>query len=973
MDPAQIIDSILSILSSERDPEPQVVEQLNRQLTEALTPVNARLRRCDKLLHDGQRSQAIELCEVEPHLLDVVALLDFPERGVWDDYVGQFQVAPAPALLVDVAAELNEAYTAQMSLQGVLDQFRLHSLARSPLSVRTVILRQLVDRDPNNLPWQQDLQAYERARLSEIKAEVDLASSKRNVTVLAEAERELTETPWVSGRPSKLLEYVARAHNALRRVVASEQLEELAQKLTTAFAAFDIDTARRHRDRWNALSNVVSLEATDPLYELASPALHWVAENDRRDREEHDTLQSLADLDAAIDGGASRLELERLYRQATKTGQDLPAAVKNRYEARIDYLETMARRRTQVVVVGIVLAFAVSAVGVGAYYQHSQRVQEKVGRLTALREHMQSGNLAAARDDVQKCEENSAPVFQSAEYQALVAELSVAESTERDRQLHFESSLEMARETGLKSPTWGNLDSGLAKLAEAGKIAGTRPGELARVKRVENELRKEMRQLQEAVDSKFQTEFQSMVSTLDTLDVGQESMVLQALEQARTLRTRERVSSELFSELDLLISRLDAMSKTAAEIREDEKLFESVTRSVGDIRSFTSAIETYLQRFPPPARPHSEPIRQTLEEGRNVWPAIKRWNDFCSTWKSTDLKNTTAVKAAQFATHSRSLRTDYTAFPFPETFLQVADHMEAVGKQAGTDGEGRFAPVVALLNNPLYNKIYAVRKKTGEVYYCPKPPLFEKGKCTFDYFIDSGLSKKKSEIATPDSIEMDSNATDHHWDAPQWKLARDIIPLLDRLTPQTWEGNIEQALKRVMSDQAIDPILKMQLATEILQAGADGSLVISAAFAEPLQIMKEKIEQLRGNWIDPTNTDGRRIRRLASEALISVDFDQPFQKLKLTQSSLSDDKWDIEYRWVGWIVKDYREKWECRLKAPLGARDTGSLVTIRAVDASHWQFEEVASVKDGQSILAKEGSGFQEGRPVFFVENRESD
>ena len=160
MDPAQIIDSILSILSSERDPEQHAVEQLNRQLTEALTPVNARLRRCDKLLHDGQRSQAIELCEVEPQLLDVVALLDFPERSVWDDYVEQFHLTPAPKLLVDVAAELNEAYTAQMSLQGVLDQFRLHSLARSPLSVRTLTLRQLVDRDPNNLLWQQDLQAY---------------------------------------------------------------------------------------------------------------------------------------------------------------------------------------------------------------------------------------------------------------------------------------------------------------------------------------------------------------------------------------------------------------------------------------------------------------------------------------------------------------------------------------------------------------------------------------------------------------------------------------------------------------------------------------------------------------------------------------------------------------------------------------------------------------------------------------------
>lgn len=973
MDITSIIDSILSILSSGHDPEPQVVEQLNRQLTEALTPVNSRLRRCDKLLHDGQRSQAIELCEVEPHLLDLVAMLDFPERSVWDDYVGQFQITPAPVLLVEVAAELNEAYTEQMSLQGILDQFRLHSLARSPLSVRTGILRQLVDRDPNNLLWQQDLQAYERSRLSEIKSEVEAAASRKNVTLVAEVERELTETAWLSGSPSKLMDYVAKTHNTLRRVVAGEQLEELAHKLTTAFAGFDIATARRHRDRWNALSRVASLETTDPLYELAAPALHWIAENDRRDAEEQGTLQSLADLDVAIDGGASRLDLERIHRLATKSGQDLPAGLKNRYQARIEYLETMARRKSRVVVLSVVMAFVGSAVGVGAYFQHSQRVQEKTGRVTALQDHLQSGNLTAARDDAQRCEADSPAVFQSAEYQALVADLSVAETAEQNRESLLESALETARDVGLAAPTWGNLEAALVKLVEAEKIAENRPGELARVKQVENELRKELRSLQSAVDSKYQADLEAIVSTLDTLDVSQESTIVQTLEQARTLRTRERVSSELFSDLDLLITRLDAMSKTASEIREDEKIFANVTSSVGDTRNFIAALEAYRSRFPPPSRPHSEPIRQTLEEDGNIWPAIKRWNDFCDTWKSTDPYNTPADKAAQFATHARSLRAEYAAFPFPQGFLLVANHLEAVGKQAGPDGEGLFSPLVALLNNPLYSKIYTVRKKSGEMYYCPKPPLFEKEKYTFDYFIDTGLLRKKVEILTSDSIEDDGSGGEHHWDAPQWKLAREIIPLFDKLTPQTWEGNVEQAVQRVLSDKKIDPILKVQLATEMIQTATEGSLVFGEVFAEPLQIMKGTVEQLRGNWIDPANEEGRRIRRLATEALISVDLDQKFQELKNRRRSLGDEKWNIEYRWVGWIVKDYREKWECRLKSPLGVKDAGRLVTIRAVDGARWQFEDVASVRGGQFVLVKEGGGLQEGRPVFFVETEQED
>ena len=123
MDLGEIIDSIVSILSSEQDPDPQTLERVNQQLAEALTPVNARLRLCDKLLNNGQRSQAIELCETDPPLLELVAQLDFPERSVWNDYVEQYFLTPAPTLLVDVAAELNDAYTAQLSVQGVLTRY----------------------------------------------------------------------------------------------------------------------------------------------------------------------------------------------------------------------------------------------------------------------------------------------------------------------------------------------------------------------------------------------------------------------------------------------------------------------------------------------------------------------------------------------------------------------------------------------------------------------------------------------------------------------------------------------------------------------------------------------------------------------------------------------------------------------------------------------------------------------------------
>ena len=989
MEATQIVDSIVTVLSSERDPDASIVDQLNRKLSSAIEPINDRLRQCEKLLLSGQRSEAIELCENDPPLLDIVAVLDFPERSAWDDYVEQFFLTPAPALLVDSAAELNEAYTSQLSVQGLLDQFRLHSLSRSPLSVRTPILRQLAERDPNNLAWQQDLQAFEKARLIEIKADVDAIVAKKDgrssddLETVAQAERELIETTWAVSRPAKLLDFVSSTHSTMRRSMAREMLQSLAQKLTTAFGAFDIQAGREHRDRWTALANIAELTTTDPLHDLASPALNWIAESDRRDLEEQITLQSISDLDSAIDSGASRLELERLARSATKGGQDLPAALRNRYEARVAYLDAMAKRKSVAIVSSVVVTLLAAAAALAAYYIHSNRVQEKLIRIAVLSTHLDTGELIAAREDVHSCEKDSLAVFQSGEYQALIADLTSAEVKEESRVQHLNTILNDAQETGLKTPTWTNLESALKKTQEAQEIAGTRTGELARVKQVENELRREMRKFQEEVDNKYLEEMKGIVSVLDQLDLGQEAVVLRTLEQARALRNRDRVSTELFAELDLVLTRLEGMAKTSAEIQEDEKLFEKITESVGDTKAYTAALEGYLRRFPPPDRPHSEPIRRSLEEGRNIWPGVFRWNGFYGTWKDTAPYNIPVEKASQFASHARRLERDCAGYPFPNGFLEVVEHLESVGRQAGSDNQGLFSSFIALLNNPLYKGIYSIRAKSGEVFYSSKAPFFENGRYIFDYYLDTSLSKKKEKRLLKIEVEIDEIDKDHQWDAPQWKLALEILPLLtpsdplkpqqDSLTQKNWDKNIESVVQKIRSNKTVDPILKLQLMAEVLQTGMQGSAALKSAFSGTAQTMQAKVDELRGNWINPTLMDWQKRQEEAKDFIVSLDLDKPFEDLKNNKKDLSSAKWSVEYRWVGWVAKNYRGQWECRFKTPLGPQDSGDLLVIQLVDGKKMQFDKIATVSGGRHDLATEGNGLQEGRPVYFVSSPKGD
>ncbi len=97
------------------------------------------------MLKAGLRSEAIQQCEVEPNLLDVVATLDFPERDYWVQLLNQYGHPSSGPLLMDVAADLNEAYAEEQPLETLLDRHRLLALAHSPLRLRIKTLRQLAD------------------------------------------------------------------------------------------------------------------------------------------------------------------------------------------------------------------------------------------------------------------------------------------------------------------------------------------------------------------------------------------------------------------------------------------------------------------------------------------------------------------------------------------------------------------------------------------------------------------------------------------------------------------------------------------------------------------------------------------------------------------------------------------------------------------------------------------------------------
>src|SRR5262245_42195467 len=65
---------------------------------EACRAVNARLQRCEEFLQRGLRSEAVYVAEVEPAVLDLVAVLQFQERPELEQLLLTYGLPAPPPL-----------------------------------------------------------------------------------------------------------------------------------------------------------------------------------------------------------------------------------------------------------------------------------------------------------------------------------------------------------------------------------------------------------------------------------------------------------------------------------------------------------------------------------------------------------------------------------------------------------------------------------------------------------------------------------------------------------------------------------------------------------------------------------------------------------------------------------------------------------------------------------------------------------
>jgi hypothetical protein len=350
-DPQRMVEQLRHFLHSADQTAGDALRVLAQEYAEVCAEVNQRLRRCDDFLRQGLLSEAIHFAEQsEPPLLDLLALVDFPERAQWDQVVLAYQLPPGPPLRLDTAEALNQAYVQLQPSAQLLREHRRLALARAPLPERLAVMRRLAVLESGNPLWEQDIRDFERARGQELQTEVEQACARQDTDRLSLLLHELLAPAWLVP-PSPALAEMVRGHlsrDSARR--GRQQLEQLANALHEAFGARDEELARKLLEEWQTLAHDLEVTPADRLCGDVAAVRDWLHKRVQRQEEERAYLTDLEALEKGLRSARVGEEaLQELYNAVATSKQGVPEQVEAAYQERRQTLRRASDRRERLI------------------------------------------------------------------------------------------------------------------------------------------------------------------------------------------------------------------------------------------------------------------------------------------------------------------------------------------------------------------------------------------------------------------------------------------------------------------------------------------------------------------------------------------------------------------------------------------------------------------------------------------------
>lgn len=972
LDYQRVVEDLRNALYEASSGNPQSLPVAAAAYNQACIAVNERLRQCGSLLRQGLRSEAIQQCELEPNLLDLVAMLDFPERQQLPEFLQHFNLPQAPIMLLDVAAALNEAYAAQQPLESLLEQHRLLALARGPLNLRIGVMRQIAELDFNNPIWREDIALFEAERLTQIKQEVSRAAKAYDRDRLEELCKEVAAPAWQSTPPASLRQQLERALEDAWQQESRSRLEELEPQLNDAFAAFDVHRGMQLREDWEVNVSRCQLDAADPLAQRAAPALEWLAEQEIREQEEDGFQAAVAALEQALDGRWSDtpsnkasdevVELERRYAVVARFGRELPVHLERRYRNRMLALEDSQRRRFRLLVTAAVCVLLAAGSGVSVLLMRMSFDREVETQAATIERLLQNGGLEETRRYVEQLQQQQPAVAAAAPVQEQVLLLEKQIEEERQRVEEFKQAIEAVVSAGYESPNRRALD-------RARQLAQT-SAEKSQVAQAESDIATAQRRIQEQRDQVFLTDFRPLADQVAALPTKSFPSLEAELAHVRQLHSdlqaldarNKQVTPALRQQMQPLFARIQGHQTRILAQQEEEQVLERIARNAHNDVGYLSALQGYIDAYPDTARAAS--FRKVIEESE-TWKEIDAWNDMAAWWNNKTQGQLSPALALELIDKVANYHKNHPQWPLTDSLQQQTSAIQCIADRYNAQGESIARALRNLLQVPLHSVCYVVdlnegAKKTYYIQALPNPQGMAQVNLNI-YINRQGETKVRSPLVK--SIERIGPA-------PQTVVAKNILAALESLEeasdPVVWDSTFCDILEVIVKAQDVDPMLTMMLLKESMQIAGKGSERMRTMIAPHYKTLDESRADPFANWVDPDDKAADAARRQSE-----IDLNQVVPRLLLSITTLREEPPTYQvvpvprYARLGWLRRSSQNQWQL-VTNDLSTDTDGTLFVLQAIKDQPPKLIAVGEVSTGVVKLNLQADdGLVEGRPVW--------
>lgn len=305
--------------------------------------VNERLQDAHDRLRQGNRTDAISSIESEPNAIDCLQELDAVDSKLesWQETCDLLELRRPPRLLSELAEELCSQYDARHQLSNELRTHRLLALGGGSLEQRVATLRRLLQLDPDNQLWEQDLGEYEKQFQIQLQQSLVVLSRglEAGVTPAMAAQveavcRRLADAEWREPVDAAIVRQSQLVLERVRVLHNRAELVNVGASLVSCHAVDDAVRAAALYAQWDRLVAKSDLSPDDPLLKDTEEARTWMQQYcERRAAQERmaghvSTLSALCAQSTPWTPGAASRRSDQL-RAAQRSVQVSAAHVEN--------------------------------------------------------------------------------------------------------------------------------------------------------------------------------------------------------------------------------------------------------------------------------------------------------------------------------------------------------------------------------------------------------------------------------------------------------------------------------------------------------------------------------------------------------------------------------------------------------------------------------------------------------------------